>query len=423
MLGVTEVEADDPADQLLREYGREIGADDELRQDARRRVLRRAGRHRAGPLLRRRRARARRLHRVRALHGRLPAQRQEHAAQELPLAGRARRARRSSPSARSSTCGRSARPTAPRATRSRRSGPARGCGATADAAGARRRDRRGRARHQQAAVPLQARRLAAARLGPPRPLRAHQLRGDPRRHAAEGPHGPDQARRDHLERLSRPGHAHRDGHLRRRRRLDEPALHADGRRRHARDAAAEAARHDRAPPAAAAAHDLPARLVAAHDHRARACRRSTTRSRSCPSATSRGGIRLQTQQDPERPNPTFIPVANHFAAWLARAHGRDRAELGHGGGAQHAEHRPHPRRRRDRRRPLTRRGRRPPARVRLREPARLRRLGDPRQRRREPEPDHHRAGRARDRATSPRRALSPPTSRRARTSRTPRGSA
>jgi cholesterol oxidase len=28
MLGVTEVEADDPADQLLREYGREIGADD-----------------------------------------------------------------------------------------------------------------------------------------------------------------------------------------------------------------------------------------------------------------------------------------------------------------------------------------------------------------------------------------------------------
>jgi cholesterol oxidase len=30
-----------------------------------------------------------------------------------------------------------------------------------------------------------------------------------------------------------------------------------------------------------------------------------------------GGIRLQTEQDPERPNPTFIPVANQAAAWLA----------------------------------------------------------------------------------------------------------
>jgi cholesterol oxidase len=30
-----------------------------------------------------------------------------------------------------------------------------------------------------------------------------------------------------------------------------------------------------------------------------------------------GGIRLQTEQDPERPNPTFIPVANQAAAWIA----------------------------------------------------------------------------------------------------------
>ena len=30
-----------------------------------------------------------------------------------------------------------------------------------------------------------------------------------------------------------------------------------------------------------------------------------------------GGVRLRTEQDPERPNPTFIPVANEFAAWLA----------------------------------------------------------------------------------------------------------
>jgi cholesterol oxidase len=30
-----------------------------------------------------------------------------------------------------------------------------------------------------------------------------------------------------------------------------------------------------------------------------------------------GGLRLQTDQDPERPNPTFIPVANQAAAWIA----------------------------------------------------------------------------------------------------------
>jgi cholesterol oxidase len=36
----------------------------------------------------------------------------------------------------------------------------------------------------------------------------------------------------------------------------------------------------------------------------------------------RGGrVRLRTEQDPERPNPTFIPVANEFAAWLAKRTG------------------------------------------------------------------------------------------------------
>jgi cholesterol oxidase len=34
-----------------------------------------------------------------------------------------------------------------------------------------------------------------------------------------------------------------------------------------------------------------------------------------------GGVHLTTVQDPERPNPTFIPVANHFAEWLARRTG------------------------------------------------------------------------------------------------------
>jgi cholesterol oxidase len=29
-------------------------------------------------------------------------------------------------------------------------------------------------------------------------------------------------------------------------------------------------------------------------------------------------VRLQTEQDPERPNPTFIPVANQAAEWIAK---------------------------------------------------------------------------------------------------------
>ena len=36
-----------------------------------------------------------------------------------------------------------------------------------------------------------------------------------------------------------------------------------------------------------------------------------------PRLTAFGGVRLQTEQDPEKPNPTFIPVANRFAEWLA----------------------------------------------------------------------------------------------------------
>jgi len=36
---------------------------------------------------------------------------------------------------------------------------------------------------------------------------------------------------------------------------------------------------------------------------------------------TRRGVRLQTRNDSERPIPTFIPVANQFAAWLARRTG------------------------------------------------------------------------------------------------------
>ncbi|HYF24681.1 MAG TPA: GMC family oxidoreductase [Baekduia sp.] len=37
--------------------------------------------------------------------------------------------------------------------------------------------------------------------------------------------------------------------------------------------------------------------------------------------TRSGGVRLQTEQDPDNPNPTFIPVANEAAQWLAEQTG------------------------------------------------------------------------------------------------------
>jgi cholesterol oxidase len=40
-----------------------------------------------------------------------------------------------------------------------------------------------------------------------------------------------------------------------------------------------------------------------------------------PRRTPFGGVRLQTEQDPARPNPTFIPVANQAAEWIAEQYG------------------------------------------------------------------------------------------------------
>jgi cholesterol oxidase len=40
-----------------------------------------------------------------------------------------------------------------------------------------------------------------------------------------------------------------------------------------------------------------------------------------PKLRRNGEVRLQTEQDPERPNPTFIPVANEAAEWLAKRTG------------------------------------------------------------------------------------------------------
>ena len=85
MLGVTDYDAEGPADLLLKEYGHAVGVGDSVPADPRRRVPRRAGHDRPGPLLRRRGAGADGVHQVRLVHGRLPPRRQEHAAQELPV--------------------------------------------------------------------------------------------------------------------------------------------------------------------------------------------------------------------------------------------------------------------------------------------------------------------------------------------------
>jgi cholesterol oxidase len=40
-----------------------------------------------------------------------------------------------------------------------------------------------------------------------------------------------------------------------------------------------------------------------------------------PKLRRSGNVRLQTEQDPEKPNPTFIPIANEAAEWLAKRTG------------------------------------------------------------------------------------------------------
>jgi cholesterol oxidase len=40
-----------------------------------------------------------------------------------------------------------------------------------------------------------------------------------------------------------------------------------------------------------------------------------------PKVTRSGEVRLQTEQDPEKPNPTYIPVANQAAEWIAERTG------------------------------------------------------------------------------------------------------
>ena len=73
----------------------------------------------------------------------------------------------------------------------------------------------------------------------------------------------------------------------------------------------------------------PAQLVAAHGDPAG---HADARQRDAPEAEARlfgRGVRLQTEQDPEQPNPTFIPAADQAARWLAERIGGIAAERPH----------------------------------------------------------------------------------------------
>ena len=164
MLGVVAYDQDDPADDLLREYAREIGVEDTYAKT------------RVGVFLDGRRGetvpdpyfggagpdRTSCLRCGRCMIG-CPARREEHAGEELPVAGRARR-RRGSARAPGGRC--------QAARRGRRLGGLRGDHRAPGGVAAarppavhrpRRRGRRGPARHQPAAGGMQAPRLAAAR--------------------------------------------------------------------------------------------------------------------------------------------------------------------------------------------------------------------------------------------------------------------
>ena len=280
-----------------------------------------------GPVLRRRGPGAHRLHALRALHGRLPGRRQEHAAQELPLVRREARRRRSAPSARSSTSARSAR-----------ADGSEGYEIVTERSGAWLRKRRQR-------LPRARRRLAAGALGTNKLLQRCRLHGglpnvsdrlgELVRTNSEAilavtlPEGAigDMTKRVAITSLDLPRrpHAHRDRQLRPRRRRDAACStrcwSATARKRHA---AAEVGRGDAAPPGPGASRCSTRAAGRATRSSCSSCRRSTTRSRCGPKRTLFGGIRLQTEQDPEKPNPTFIPVANQAAEWIAERDRRHR---------------------------------------------------------------------------------------------------
>ncbi len=90
MLGVATYDEDDPADDLLREYAEEIGVAGTYAKTRVGVFLGEAGVTVKDPFFGGDGPRPHRLPAVRALHGRLPARRQEHAGQELPVVRGAR---------------------------------------------------------------------------------------------------------------------------------------------------------------------------------------------------------------------------------------------------------------------------------------------------------------------------------------------
>ena len=232
MLGVVTYDEDDPADDYLREYAEEIGVGGTYAKTRVGVFLGEPGETVRGPVLRRRRAGPHRLPALRALHGRLPARRQEHAGQELPVVRGAR--------GRAGDAG-AHRGRHPPARRGRRLGGLRGHDRALGRVVARATG--GRRRRKGVVVAAGAlgtnRLLAACRLNGSLPKLSPRLgelvrtnseailavtlpEGAPDVHAPGGDHRLD---------LPRPGDPHRDRRLRRGRRRRVRAVHAADRRR------------------------------------------------------------------------------------------------------------------------------------------------------------------------------------------------
>ncbi len=90
MLGVVAYDEDDPADDYLREYAHEIGVGETYAKTRVGVFLGEAGKTVPDPFFGGEGPDRHRLPAMRPLHGRLPARREEHARQELPLLRRAR---------------------------------------------------------------------------------------------------------------------------------------------------------------------------------------------------------------------------------------------------------------------------------------------------------------------------------------------
>ena len=127
-------------------------------------------------------------------------------------------------------------------------------------------------------------------------------------------------RGDHRLDLPGPEHPHRDRRLRRRGRRHVGPVHAADRRRapltRPLKLAGAAARHPRTLARTLNPRGWSERTIII------LVMQSLDNAIALRASKGRGGrVRLRTEQDPERPNPTFIPAANAFAEWLAERTG------------------------------------------------------------------------------------------------------